>query len=348
MYGHVAYCSALPRAAPLPRERYKYVVLLSMSSSTAESNSTRLALFIFYIRDWKPIYLKDTAQMTGGDVTLNILDTFFTCVQYLEFIQLGVDFIPNFDSWYLRLQETKHRFHRWGVAAGITDAQSKDFRNQLAARPNVRDVRKIWCAVRMMAIQLSKAKGDSQYHLEKSQLEMSDDLQRLEIIDAFEQMKISDSPKAKQAYSASEKLGSEYQSIPRTAAKTSNPGKWTLYKPEALSELLRDIRKHLECLESFYPKELYALAAREARDLDPEAMEALLLFTQGSDPIVADELRPRALQTYGVWENTYSSDNAIVHLGHNRKTRPDDRDGGRWSNTISSGRADVHCGHNYD
>jgi hypothetical protein len=52
-----------------------------MSSSTAESNSTRLALFIFYIKDWKPIYLKDTAQMTGADTISSTLDTYFACVQ---------------------------------------------------------------------------------------------------------------------------------------------------------------------------------------------------------------------------------------------------------------------------
>jgi hypothetical protein len=286
-----------------------------MSFSTAESNSTRLALFIFYIRDWKPIYLKDTAQMTGGDTISSTLDTYFACVQRLALIELGDNFRPNFDSWHLALQETKHRLQRWGIAAGITNEQSEDFWTRLAELPP-QQVPKIHVLVKAIAKQFSIAEDESRYHHA-----IVDDLKELNIIDAFEQMKISE-PKAKQAYSALEKLGSGYQSILWTTSKTSESSSLIFYQPRVLGTFLRTIGEWLERLERLYPEQVRALAAQEADDLDSEAIEALLLFKKERDSILAEALRPRALQNHNVWVNTCSSGNAKTHDGHNFLVQP--------------------------
>jgi hypothetical protein len=312
-----------------------------MSFSTAESNSTRLALFIFYIRDWKPIYLKDTAQMTGGDTISSTLDTYFACVQRLALIELGDNFRPNFDSWHLALQETKHRLQRWGIAAGITNEQSEDFWTRLAELPPPQ-VPKIHVLVKAIATQFSIAEDESRGHHA-----IVDDLKELNIIDAFEQMKISE-PKAKQAYSTLEKLGSGYQSILCTTSKTSESSSLIFYQPRVLETFLRTIGEWLERLEKLYPEQVRVLAAQEADDLDSEAMEALLLFTQGSDPILEEELRVRVPRKHDVWENIDCSDNATMHIGHNYNRRSQHGVGGRWSNITSGGHANVHAGNNYD
>lgn len=217
--------------------------------------------------------------MVDGTLALSIPGLFLTCVQYFTLVQLGRNFKNDFGSCLLQLRAIELRLQRWGRAAGITDATSEDFVKNLQERHTPQEIEFAYNACKHIKKQLSRAQEDSQDIVDENPGQ-----EMLELVDEVQQLEICGPPTAR-ASRVVNKLKSGYHSSLRFATKATSRTQWALYKKVDLEKLLAVIGEHVTTLEKLFPEQEKALVVAEAKDMEPEVMEALAPVLDSKDPL---------------------------------------------------------------
>lgn len=266
---------------------------------------------------------------------------FIDCVELFSLVRLGHDFQSDFGSWNLQLRANELRFQRWGRAAGITDARSETFVKHFQENCSPRDIKLAYNACDQIKGKLQRAMEDFQ-DISK----LNDNLAELKMIDELQQLDISE-PGIKRANSALSRLKSRYQSALKMTTKVAVRSKWALYKKSQFEDLLRVIAEHVTVLEQLFPQQERALAAQEARTLEPEALKALTDVATTSDPLLAEALRAEAPRKGLTYENITATGNARLHVGNSYWKVPENTVASSSTGIKKDGNAVVHVGHNY-
>ena len=248
--------------------------------------------------------------MGGGEITPSFSDMILACLQRLASVQLGHTFEPRIGSCLLGLQGMAIRLQRLAIAAGVSDQQSQDPLSQLETD----DIGKVNDAVERIELQLSRA----QEEFCKNDL----DPQKRAIVNRSEQMEMNE-PGVTEAYSARERVRSQYQESLWMITEFSGCSTWALYQRKQYQAVFLTTEKPFAILESIFQKQVDKLAKKEADDLGQEAIKILawLHIVQDTDPIFASALQAKVrndrsapLQTS--WSDIHVGGNARVHFGH--------------------------------
>lgn len=170
---------------------------------------------------------------------------------------------------------------------------------------------------------------------------LSDNPAELKMIDELQQLEISE-PGIRRASSALGKLKNRYQSALKLTTKVAVRSKWALYKKSQFEELLRVIAEQITVLEQLFPQQERDLAAAEVTWMNRDAIKVLAPIAASCDPLLAQALRAEAPRRSFNYENITATGNAMVHLGDNYRTVPENEVAPSWTDIKKDGNVVVH------
>lgn len=280
--------------------------------------------------------------MSGGNVALSIPGLVLTCAQYFVLLQLGRDFESDFGSSYLELQWIDLRIRRWSKAAGITNQNHEDFMRRFEAEHSQEDVDLAFDTWEQIAIQLQRAKEDSQRML-KHRNRKPEELETL-----VEEMQLDAcEPKTGRTNRFLKKLKASYEVPLQAGSKVVAQGKWAIYKKTQLDGLLKSIRKHVTALELILPEQESKLVAAEAAAMTDEVHQVLKPLADESDPLLATAMVGDGPRRGFIYENIHMTEKARAHHGSNYDGVPTQEGLTVWRDVHLGGETFQHAGHNY-
>lgn len=279
--------------------------------------------------------------MVDEALKLRIPSLFFTCIQYLNVLQLGRNFEADFASCNLQLQWIELRIQRWGRAGGITASTAgDDFLNEFGKKHDEKDVKLACDALEQIDVQFRKAQDESQRILADC------DQAGLELIDEVEKVKILE-PKEAHASRFVAKVKSSYDEHIRSGTKTTTKSNWAIYNRVQLQDIIKSLGDHVTTLESTIPEEGRKLVTTEVEEMDRETFAALNPVVSANDPLPANAMREDGPRKGFSWTGIQTDGDSIAQYGYNYRHVPQNEGPKRYSNIKTGGRAITHVGNTY-
>jgi hypothetical protein len=242
---------------------------------------------------------------------------------------------------HLELRWIEVRIQRWARAAGITDESHEDFMKKFESEHSPADVDLAYDTWEQIALQLGRAKEDSEKMLQKKR-----NPAELVPIDEEQQLKACD-PKTTRTSRFFSQVKKSYEGPLHASSKVVTQGKWALYKRTQLQDLVKTVREHITALESILPGQERSLVTAEVAQMDEEIFRALSASAEESDPPLAKAMKSKALNDGFLCEDVKNSGSAKVHLGSNHDHPSQHEKPNTWRGMMNDGNAIVHAGNNY-
>jgi hypothetical protein len=279
--------------------------------------------------------------MVEGTLALSIPGLVLTCNQYFVLLQLGHNFEHDFGSCHLELRWIEVRIQRWAKAAGVIDQTHEAFTKNFESEHSPEDVALAYDTWEQIALQLRRAKEDSEKILQKKR-----NPAELIPLDEEQQLKACD-PETTQMSRFLRKVRKSYEVPLQASSKLAAQGKWALYKRTQLQDLVKTVREHITALESILPEQERGLVTAEVAQMEEGVFRALSASAKESDPLLAKAMKSKASSNGFLWEDIKNSGSAKVHLGSNHNQASQHEGSSTWRGMVNDGNARVHAGNNY-
>lgn len=280
--------------------------------------------------------------MAEGTVALSIPGLVLTCANYFVLLQLGRNFESDFGSSYLELQWIDLRIRRWSKAAGITSQNHEDFMRRFEAEHSQEDVDLAFDTWEQIAVQLQRAKEDSERMLKHRNRKPE------ELVSLVEDMQLDAcEPKTARTNRFLKKLKASYEVPLKAGSKVVAQGKWAIYKKTQLDGLLKAIREHITALELILPEQESKLVAAEAAAMTDEVYEVLGPLAQDSDPLLANAMVGDGPRRGFIYEKIRMMERAKAHHGSNYDGVPTQEGLTIYRDVTLGGDIVQHAGNNY-